>query len=94
MKISKFTVRFARIATVVMLTSAVSQAEVYQFIVSGYPVDNVSSSLASDVSSLATSTLATSSDATGLEARYRVWYESDGTALRSDKFIGMFLYIR
>ena len=69
-------------------------ADTYQFIVSGYPAVNVSYSAASSGTSLETATRTDRSAASPLEARYRTWDESDGVALRSDKYRGMMLIIR
>ena len=55
-------------------------ADTYQFIVSGYPAANVS--------------YAAASSGTPIEARYRTWDESDGIALRSDKYRATIIIIR
>ena len=72
----------------------VANADGYQFIVSGYPAANVSYSAASSGTSLVTATRKQPTAAQSLEARYRTWDESDGIALRSDKFRGMILIVR
>ncbi len=71
-----------------------ANADGYQFIVSGYPAVNVSYSAASSGTSLVTATRKQPTAAQSLEARYRTWDESDGIALRSDKFRGMILIVR
>ena len=71
-----------------------ANADGYQFIVSGYPAANVSYSAASSGTSLVTATRKQPTAAQSLEARYRTWDESDGIALRSDKFRGMILIVR
>lgn len=58
----------------------------YQFLVSGYPAANECKSFETDASSLETSTRTKSTAASSLEARYRTWMDSDGIALRSDRF--------
>ena len=58
-------------------------ADTYQFIISGDPV----AAATADSHSVA-------SAATSLETRYRTWDESDGIALRSDKYRGMMIIIR
>ena len=69
-------------------------ADTYQFIVSGYPVANVSYSAASSGTSLETATRTDRSAASPLEARYRTWDESDGVALRSDKYRGLLIIVK
>ena len=71
-----------------------ANADGYQFIVSGYPAANVSYSAASSGTSLVTATRKQPTAAQSLEARYRTWDESDGIALRSDKFRGTILIVR
>ena len=58
-------------------------ADTYQFIISGDPV----AAATADSHSVA-------SAATSLEARYRTWDESDGIALRSDKYRGLLIIVR
>ena len=55
-------------------------ADTYQFIVSGYPAANES--------------YAAASSGTPIEARYRTWDESDGIALRSDKYRATIIIVR
>ena len=69
-------------------------ADTYQFIVSGYPAANESYAATSAATSLETATRSGGSAASALEARYRTWDESDGIALRSDKYRGMMIIIR
>ena len=69
-------------------------ADTYQFIVSGYPAANESYSAASAGTALATSTRSGGSVASPVEARYRTWDESDGIALRSDKFRATVIIIK
>ncbi len=59
-------------------------ADTYQFIISGDPVAAAtadSHSVASAATSLETATRSGGSAASALEARYRMWDESDGIAL-------------
>lgn len=58
----------------------------YRFIVSGYPAADGSSSFGTDATSLETSTCTEPTEASSLETRYRTWKDSDGIALRSDRF--------
>ena len=69
-------------------------ADTYQFIVSGYPAANESYAAASSGTALATATRAVSTAAQALEARYRTWDESDGIALRSDKYRATMIIFR
>ena len=70
------------------------KADTYQFIVSGYPAANESYAAASAATSLETATRSGGSAATSLEARYRTWDESDGIALRSDKYRGLLIIVK
>ena len=58
-------------------------ADTYQFIISGDPV----AAATADSHSVA-------SAATSLETRYRTWDESDGIALRSDKYRGLLIIVK
>ena len=69
-------------------------ADTYQFIVSGYPAANESYAAASSGTALATATRAVSTAAQALEARYRTWDESEGIALRSDKYRATMIIFR
>lgn len=69
-------------------------ADTYQFIVSGYPAANESYPAASAGTALATATRSGGSAASQIEARYRTWDESDGIALRSDKYSGITIIFR
>ena len=69
-------------------------ADTYQFIVSGYPAANESYAAASSGTALATATRSGGSAASPIEARYRTWDESDGIALRSDKYRATIIIIR
>ena len=69
-------------------------AGTYQFIVSGYPAVNESYAAASLGTALATATRSGGSAASSLEARYRTWDESDGIALRSDKYRATMIIFR
>ena len=69
-------------------------ADTYQFIVSGYPAANESYAAASAATSLETATRSGWSAASALEARYRTWDESDGIALRSDKYRATMIIFR
>ena len=86
--------KLAALAVVAATALIPSRADTYQFIVSGYPAANVSYSAASSGTSLVTATRRQSTAAQSLEARFRTWDESDGVALRSDKYKGMILIIR
>lgn len=80
-----------------MLATLTLSADDYQFIISGDPVAAASvgsKAVASPGTSLVTGALTASAGAVSLEARYRTWYESDGTALRSDKANGLILFIK
>ena len=72
-------------------------ADTYQFIISGDPVAAAtadSHSVASAATSLETATRSGGSAASVLEARYRTWDESDGIALRSDKYRGLLIIVK
>ena len=69
----------------------------YQYIISGDPVAAAtvdSCAAASSATSLVTSTHSARTAAAPLEARYRTWDESDGIALRSDKYRGLLIIVR
>lgn len=66
----------------------------YRFIVSGYPARNESYVAASSGTALSTGTRSGRSRASSMEARYRTWDESDGIALRSDKYRAMTIFVR
>ena len=88
---------FVAILTAALLGEAALSplhADTYQFIVSGYPATNESYPAASAGTALVTATRAVPTAAQALEARFRTWGESDGIALRSDKFRGMILTVR
>ena len=68
-------------------------ADTYRFIISGYPAANESYAAESAATSLETATRSERSAAAALEARYRTWDESDGIALRSDKYVGMMIIV-
>ena len=70
------------------------RADGYQFIVSGYPAANPSHSDVSSGTSLAVGALASTSASADLEARARTADDSDGTALRSDKYTAMSIIIK
>ena len=70
------------------------RADGYQFIVSGYPAANPSQSAVSSGTSLAVGVLGDVSTAAALEARARTCDDSDGTALRSDKYTAMIIIIK
>ncbi len=72
-------------------------ADTYQFIISGDPAAAAtadSHSAASAATSLETATRSGGSAASALEARYRTWDESDGIALRSDKYRGLLIIVK
>ena len=71
-----------------------TRADGYQFIVSGYPAANPSQSAVSSGTSLAVGALAATSASADLEARARTCDDSDGTALRSDKYTAMIIIIK
>ena len=66
----------------------------YQYIVSGYPAVNESYSATSAGTPLVTATRSGVSAESSLEARYRTWDESNGIALRSDKYRAMRIIFR
>ena len=66
----------------------------YQYIISGYPVDNPCSSLASDGIPLATGCYAYRSAESPLEARFRTFLVSAGVKLLSTKFIAIRIVIQ
>ena len=70
------------------------RADGYQFIVSGYPAANPSHSDVSSGTSLAVGVLGGVSASAALEARARTCDDSDGTALRSDKYTAMIITIK
>ena len=70
------------------------RADGYQFIVSGYPAANPSHSDVSSGTSLAVGLLGDVSTSTDLEARARTTDDSDGIALRSDKYTAMIIIIK
>ena len=70
------------------------RADGYQFIVSGYPAANPSQSAVSSGTSLAVGALAATSASADLEARARTCDDSDGTALRSDRYTAMIIIIK
>ena len=75
--------RAALVAAILALGEAALSplhADTYQFIVSGYPAANES--------------YAAASSGTPIEARYRTWDESDGIALRSDKYRATIIIVR
>ena len=71
-----------------------TRADGYQFIVSGYPAANPSHSDVSAGTSLAVGALASTSASADLEARARTADDSDGIALRSDKYTAMIIIIK
>lgn len=79
-------------AAAMLLVPMAALADAYQFIISGDPVAASTEGcrvVASSGASLETGMLTTPTTADSLEARYRTWYESNGTALRTDKPRGM-----
>ena len=65
----------------------------YQYIISGYPVDNPCRSLASAGIQLATGRYTCRSAESPLEARYRTVRESGGIKLISTEFRGCFFVV-
>ena len=86
--------KLAALAVVAATALIPSRADTYQFIVSGYPAANESYPAASVGTALATATRSGGSAASQIEARYRTWDESDGIALRSDKYRGITIIFR
>lgn len=70
------------------------RADGYQFIVSGYPAANPSRSAVSSGTSLAVGVLGGVSASAALEARARTCDDSDGTALRSNKYTAIIIIIK
>ena len=70
------------------------RADGYQFIVSGYPAANPSRSDVSSGTSLAVGPLGDVSAPADLEARARTTDDSDGIALRSDKYTAMIIIFK
>ena len=68
-------------------------ADTYEFIVSGYPVANERYEAYSSGTPLVAATCAIPTAAQPLEARFRTWYESDGTPLRSDRPRGIIISV-
>lgn len=66
----------------------------YTFIISGYPAQNKSYSLATAGTALITSTRSSVTLAVPLEARYRTICASNTSALRTDKVRGTILILR
>ena len=89
---------FALLVAVVVVALSPSLAdESYRFIISGDPVAAASadsSESASSGTALVTGTLSSPSSLASLEARYRTWDESDGIALRSDKFVSTIIIVK
>ena len=68
----------------------------YRFLVSGNPETAAvekSSSLLSSSTSLSTATHSRPAAASSLEARFRTWFESEGTGLTSTKFNAMVIIV-
>lgn len=89
-RIRGWTMAFA--AVFVVAVAYLAKAD-YQYIVSGYPVNNPCSSLASDGLPLATGCYTYRSAESPLEARFRTFLESAGSKLLSTKFIGLQIVI-
>ena len=85
--------RTLTVACVLPFVQAVA-ADSYQFFVSGYPAENNRSSKESAAVALASGTLSMASSALSLDARFRTMCESQGVALRSDKFCFFGIIIR
>ena len=78
-----------------MLAPLLAPADGYQFIISGDPVAAAtvnSSTKVSTSTALVSGTLSKLTASSLLEARYRTWKLSNGTALRSDK-VGMIMVV-
>ena len=86
--------------TILALLAAVLaplHADTYQFIISGDPVAAATEDSCAAVSSgtvLVTATRSGESAASPIEARFRTWDESDGIALRSDKYRATMIIFR
>lgn len=83
----------SRAALLLVGVAATANAD-YRFFVSGWPTADESYSAASAGTSLVSGTLSAQADAVPLEARYRTWDESDGIALRSDRYRATLLIIK
>ena len=84
-------------ALTAMVLPIAAFADTYQFIISGDPVAAAmadSRTVPSAATSLQTGTLSTPTAAVSMEARYRTWDDSDGIALRSDKFVATVIIVR
>lgn len=80
---------------VAIIAPLMSSADGYQFIISGDPVAAAtvnSSTKVSTSTALVSGTLSKLTASSLLEARYRTWKLSNGTALRSDK-VGMIMVV-
>ncbi len=73
---------------------AASADETYQFIISGYPAENASSSFATTAVALETGTYRYCLDETDLEARYRSRFATAGVALNTREFKALTITIR
>ena len=83
-------------AAVLALTSLVSSADDYKFIVSGDPVAAATANSSSSVSSgnaLVSDALTAVSASKALEARFRTWCASIGRALRTDDWSAALMII-
>ena len=80
-----------------LLAPLMLSADDYQFIISGDPVAAAtanSSKSATPGTALVTSSRTAPTVAASLEARYRTIEETDGIALRTDKFIGLTVILK
>ena len=85
------------VGTAALLARLILSADDYQFIISGDPVAAAtanSSESATPGTALVTSSRTTPTVAASLEARYRTIEETDGIALRTDKFIGLTVILK
>lgn len=86
----------ALVAAVGGIMPLASNADDYQFIITGDPEAAASACASAAVSpgrALATGTLTARTTSTSLEARFRTWLASKGVSLRSDKWITGFKII-
>jgi len=83
------------IGAAAIIAPLMSSADGYQFIISGDPVAAAtvnSNAKVSPSTALVSGTLSKLTEPSLLEARYRTWKLSNGTALRSDK-VGMIMMV-
>ena len=85
----------ALLLALLLVGTQFAAGETYQYIISGSPADNESySAVSSAISIEVATTRHDESAASPMEARYRTWDESDGIALRSDKYCATMIIFR